>query len=297
MLQLADEDIDISICNEALIRIHQPRLTAINEDTPQARYCRLYYQSSLYYLLSMYEWTFARKVAPLSADTNSYVNIKKRHQERLNKLKEDGISDANIKSYLTYFLKEVHPYNYMYDCPLDLLRIIDLRVGSTYMSDETLNNIYDQYGADINSLADATANSGTARQERSIFNPSGESKMFEIGTSQFQGTDQTSEGDFNFSALNPDYANNALFKKRAPRTVIKTNFYPLTIEYIFVPKYSLFSPLFRETFVLDMALKMVIPLTNDKMLFQGIASLYSAILEQAKVTDAQQNIVQYYNNF
>ncbi len=296
MLNLADEDIDITICNEALVRIHQAKITAITEETPQARYCRLYYQSSLYYLLSMYEWSFATKVAPLSADTNSFINIKTRHRERLNKLKTDGIAAESIKSYLTYFMKEVHPYNYMYDCPNDLLRIIDLRVGSTYMSDDTLNNIYNQYAADIDGLADATTNAGTARQERSIFNSSGETKMFEIGTSQFQGTDSKSEGDFDFSKINAGYATDALFKKRIPRTVIKTNFYPLTIEYIFVPKYTLFSPLFREVFVLDMALKMVIPLTNDKILFQGIASLYSAMLEQAKVTDAQQNIVQYYNN-
>jgi hypothetical protein len=55
-----------SICNQALIRIGEPRITSLTELTTPARSCNEFYEPTRDEVLSGHDWNFARKRAELS---------------------------------------------------------------------------------------------------------------------------------------------------------------------------------------------------------------------------------------
>ena len=63
---------EVSICNMALTRIGQSRISSLTQAGVLAELSNLYYEATLNELLSMYEWSFAIKRSALGAsgDTN-----------------------------------------------------------------------------------------------------------------------------------------------------------------------------------------------------------------------------------
>lgn len=60
---------DIQICNLALARLGDARITALTDATAQAQYCSLFYSQTLEELQTEFDWQFCRKLASLTADT------------------------------------------------------------------------------------------------------------------------------------------------------------------------------------------------------------------------------------
>jgi hypothetical protein len=58
---------DIQICNLALARLGDSRITALTDATAQAQYCSLFYSQTLEELQTEFDWQFCRKLASLTA--------------------------------------------------------------------------------------------------------------------------------------------------------------------------------------------------------------------------------------
>ena len=58
---------DIQICNLALARLGDSRITALTDATAQAQYCSLFYTQTLEELQTEFDWQFCRKLASLTA--------------------------------------------------------------------------------------------------------------------------------------------------------------------------------------------------------------------------------------
>jgi hypothetical protein len=58
---------DIQICNLALARLGDARITALTDATAQAQYCSLFYSQTLEELQTEFDWQFCRKLASLTA--------------------------------------------------------------------------------------------------------------------------------------------------------------------------------------------------------------------------------------
>jgi len=59
---------DIQICNLALARLGDSRITLLSDTTAQAQYCSLFYAQTLEELQTEFDWQFCRKLASLTAD-------------------------------------------------------------------------------------------------------------------------------------------------------------------------------------------------------------------------------------
>ena len=59
---------DTQICNLALARLGDARITALTDATAQAQYCSLFYTQTLEELQTEFDWQFCRKLASLTAD-------------------------------------------------------------------------------------------------------------------------------------------------------------------------------------------------------------------------------------
>lgn len=59
---------DIQICNLALARLGDARITALSDATAQAQYCSLFYAQTVEELQTEFDWQFCRKLASLTAD-------------------------------------------------------------------------------------------------------------------------------------------------------------------------------------------------------------------------------------
>ena len=59
---------DIQICNLALARLGDSRITALDDATAQAQYCSLFYAQTVEELQTEFDWQFCRKLASLTAD-------------------------------------------------------------------------------------------------------------------------------------------------------------------------------------------------------------------------------------
>jgi len=62
---------DIQLCNLALARLGDSRITALTDATAQAQYCSLFYAQTLEELQTEFDWQFCRKLASLTADATS----------------------------------------------------------------------------------------------------------------------------------------------------------------------------------------------------------------------------------
>jgi hypothetical protein len=62
---------DIQICNLALARLGDARITALTDATAQAQYCSLFYTQTLEELQTEFDWQFCRKLASLTADATA----------------------------------------------------------------------------------------------------------------------------------------------------------------------------------------------------------------------------------
>ena len=62
---------DIQICNLALARLGDSRITALTDATAQAQYCSLFYSQTLEELQTEFDWQFCRKLASLTADATA----------------------------------------------------------------------------------------------------------------------------------------------------------------------------------------------------------------------------------
>jgi hypothetical protein len=62
---------DIQICNLALARLGDSRITALTDATAQAQFCSLFYTQTLEELQTEFDWQFCRKLASLTADATS----------------------------------------------------------------------------------------------------------------------------------------------------------------------------------------------------------------------------------
>ena len=60
---------DIQICNLALARLGDSRITALNDATAQAQYCSLFYAQTLEELQADFDWSFCRKQVNLTSGT------------------------------------------------------------------------------------------------------------------------------------------------------------------------------------------------------------------------------------
>jgi hypothetical protein len=58
---------DIQICNLALARLGDSRITALTDATAQAQYCTLFYTQTVEELQTEFDWQFCRKLASLTA--------------------------------------------------------------------------------------------------------------------------------------------------------------------------------------------------------------------------------------
>jgi hypothetical protein len=63
--------VSTTICNLALGEIRAPTIADIDEDSPEAANCKLFYPQCLKLLLERYEWSFATKVAALAKLTTN----------------------------------------------------------------------------------------------------------------------------------------------------------------------------------------------------------------------------------
>lgn len=59
---------DVQICNLALARLGDARITSLADATAQAQYCSLFYAQTLEELQTEFDWQFCRKLASLTAD-------------------------------------------------------------------------------------------------------------------------------------------------------------------------------------------------------------------------------------
>ena len=64
----------VSICNMALANVGKPDITTIDEDSAEARACRVYYDQTLAALLEVYPWRFARRTVAMAEVTNAKPN-------------------------------------------------------------------------------------------------------------------------------------------------------------------------------------------------------------------------------
>ena len=260
---------EADICNQALGRIHAGSIISL-EDTdtsPQSAACRTYYEHCLKELLISYDWNFALVTLFL----NDRLNISERHEQRLaaiadwnNKHMGSEISDDLISELQNHYEKESHEYNYLYDLPSDLMRIVDIRHAGESLYRTT------------------------------------EHSDFEIGNSRFYGSDKTKEGSYIFDSSGsggrwPDeLVSGAIFQDRVPRTVIKSRYSGLTLQYVsYIEDTNLYPNNFTEVLVLNLALKLTIQFNNDKILFQGLLGLYNQALERAKIYDCRQVSMSY----
>jgi hypothetical protein len=62
---------DIQICNLALARLGDARITSLSDATAQAQYCSLFYAQTLEELQTEFDWQFCRKLASLTADATA----------------------------------------------------------------------------------------------------------------------------------------------------------------------------------------------------------------------------------
>jgi hypothetical protein len=60
---------DVDVCNLALARLGDARISAIDTTTAQGTYCGIFYSHTLKELQTDYDWQFCRKLATLSATT------------------------------------------------------------------------------------------------------------------------------------------------------------------------------------------------------------------------------------
>jgi len=60
---------DIQICNLALARLGDARITSLSDATAQAQYCSLFYDQTVAELQSDFDWQFCRKQVALSSGT------------------------------------------------------------------------------------------------------------------------------------------------------------------------------------------------------------------------------------
>jgi hypothetical protein len=59
---------DVQICNLALARLGDARITSLSDATAQAQYCSLFYSQTLEELQTEFDWQFCRKLSSLTAD-------------------------------------------------------------------------------------------------------------------------------------------------------------------------------------------------------------------------------------
>ena len=59
---------DVQICNLALARLGDARISSLSEQTAQAQYCTLFYAQTVEELQTDLDWQFCRKLASVSAD-------------------------------------------------------------------------------------------------------------------------------------------------------------------------------------------------------------------------------------
>jgi hypothetical protein len=62
---------DIQLCNLALARLGDSRITALTDATAQAQYCSLFYTQTVEELQTEFDWQFCRKLASLTADSTN----------------------------------------------------------------------------------------------------------------------------------------------------------------------------------------------------------------------------------
>ena len=266
----------LNICNQALRLIHVGTITSLDDDSnksPQAADCNIYYEHCLKDLLIAYDWNFAMVTLFLKEDNNyqNALNVSERHERRLAAIEQwnidntdNQISDDLISEFQNHYEQESHEYNYLYNVPSDFIRVVDIRHAG--------ESLY-----------------------RTIERPD-----FEIGNIRFYGSDNTKEGSYEFDSSESggrwpkDLVTGAIFQDRKPRTVIKSKYSGLTLQYVsYIENVDLYPSSFVEALTLKLALKLTISYNNDKMLFQGLLSLYNQALERAKIYDCRQVSMSY----
>lgn len=111
---------EVEICNLALLRINQTPITALNENSMQAKACDKSYVQSRQSLLSQYSWTFAIETA-----IPSLVNDRKIRE------------NENEQQYNARVL-ELFQYGYKFQFPNECLRIIS--IYNSFGSELSANN-------------------------------------------------------------------------------------------------------------------------------------------------------------
>lgn len=65
---------DVQICNLALARLGDARITALTDSTAQATYCSLFYAQTVEELQADFDWSFCRKQVGLFGGTSAFTN-------------------------------------------------------------------------------------------------------------------------------------------------------------------------------------------------------------------------------
>ena len=60
---------DVQICNLALARLGDARITSLSDSSAQATYCSLFYEQTVEELQADFDWSFCRKLSSLTATT------------------------------------------------------------------------------------------------------------------------------------------------------------------------------------------------------------------------------------
>ncbi|MDR1983138.1 MAG: hypothetical protein LBQ08_05090 [Holosporaceae bacterium] len=72
---------EVEVCNLALLRINQVSISSLDENSLEARACKLNFQQSKSYLLAQYPWTFATfRAILIKVDDNSLWEYSNKYQ-------------------------------------------------------------------------------------------------------------------------------------------------------------------------------------------------------------------------
>jgi hypothetical protein len=88
---------DVDVCNLALARLGDARISAIDTTTAQGTYCGLFYSQTLEELQTDYEWQFCRKIATLTATTAPAMGYSAAYTLPADYLRLLRVNDVNME--------------------------------------------------------------------------------------------------------------------------------------------------------------------------------------------------------
>ncbi len=89
----------VELCNLALLKLAQPPISSLNDNTPQAIYCNIVYENSLAEVMAKYDWSFLI----------TRVKSKGVNENSVNDVAVDSDDDAFKQDYGGYMYKHIVP--------------------------------------------------------------------------------------------------------------------------------------------------------------------------------------------